>query len=199
LKKVTEQVAPSRFVDDLLQDKARGAQWIELDHDSYGFKELIAGCNLPACFSASYSVPSGFDKSDKITSMNQPMANLSDQNFGQNVTITLHDSKDERRSSKKFSEECMLREIEHGFNVLNGRKGFAKNYSSLFRSMLRQLGILRGTAIVLMRNINRKGSVYALYHSKESERSTKALSRCTARELGQYLAFILRMKDNRHI
>ena len=90
--------------------------------------------------------------------------------------------------------------VEEGFlDLVSGRKGASKEYSSVFRSILRELGIVRGTAIVLLQSEQQKDSVYALYHSQEHERSKKALSKCTALNLCQYLAFILIKQEKRQM
>ena len=65
-KDVTEQVLPSRFLDEIkldsIQDNIIGVEW----NDNFGLKETIAGKEVPSCFRKSYKVPNGFH-SNKAT------------------------------------------------------------------------------------------------------------------------------------
>jgi len=151
---------------------------VELISESFSFKELIAGRNLPEYFSKSYSIPHGYKDTKTGTKDGQQK-------------VTHIDTIDSDLPSIN-SSKSLLSKIEDGFvQLVSRRKGVCKEYSLIFRSMLKELGIMRGTALVLNDKGKQKESAYALYYSNKYERSKKALSKCTALDLCQYLAFTI--------
>ncbi len=186
-KDVTEQARPSRFLYDLMVNsgvskKNQSVKW----SDSYGFKETVAGKNLPSHYAKSYKVPSGYTKNMAPgTSHLSKESNSSRHNDVEGATV---------RGNINENKNLIV-DVKFGLDhILNKKPGSCRKYSEKFRSMLRDLGITRGTALILteegIKELNE--SVDVLVNAPNIFLTTRALSRCTAKQLGQYLMYLLR-------
>ena len=176
-KDVTEQVKPSRFLYELMpnskNENIEGVEW----SGKVGFKEVIAGRDLPPHYAKSYRIPNGF-RSNKAK-----------------PTLTKRSPSDDQR---KREDNDMLQKVQAGLNsIFLKERGSCKKYRPIFREMLRKKGIHRGSAFVLTAQARkeRAHNVNLLVNASKSQLKTRPLSRCTAEELGLYLAYLL-ISDN---
>jgi len=175
---VTEQVEPSQFLYDIMPNSSKGeevngdlggVEW----SNAVGFKELIAGRDLPPHFAKSYRVPNGYRS-----------ANAS----------KVHSGDEGIKESKSKNQHEMLEAVQVGLkSIFNRKRGACKEYKPKFRAMLREIGKERGRAIVLTKYARkvRGNDINALEKSPEVDLSARALSRCTAEQLGLYLTYLL--------
>ena len=208
-KDVTEQVEPSRFLYDLMatSGKSRGPPSIEWS-DSYGFKEHVASKNLPPHYAKSYKVPDGYTKiktsGTSHLSVQSPLNGVSEEEAKEIVDTTneieklIADVTSEEeaieREDTKHGIETLIADVTNGLNQIFSKKlGSCRKYRKIFLSMLREYGIKRGTALVLTKDGKKElsKSVDVLINAPSSSLTTRALSRCTAEQLGQYLIYLL--------
>ena len=178
-KDVTEQVLPSRFLDEIkldsIQDNIIGVEW----NDSFGLKETIAGKEVPSCFRKSYKVPNGFHSNKAI----------------KKAISTPQTSNIIKEADDIEHKEEMLETVQKGMQLIFDKKrGACKLYLTIFRDNLVQIGKKRGKALVLRKDARLKNvnDINALINSKKDEITTRSFSTCTARELGLYLVYLLK-------
>lgn len=184
-KVVTEQVLPSRFLNEIKLDSMNvnslGVEW----NNGVGFKELIAGKDVPSILKNSYKIPDGYRSRNAVSK--RPLEPL----------VTISNKKDMRKTETK-----MLETIKLGLNAIFDRKrGASSQYRPLFREFLQMIGIVRGKAMIITCNAqeNMAKDIYALVNANQNQITTRALSRCTAEQLGLYLIFLLnKNKHNSH-
>jgi hypothetical protein len=208
-KDVTEPVEPSRFLFDLMamSDKSKGPASIEWS-DSYGFKEAVASKNLPSHYANSYKIPSGFTKNKANGSSYRatkiPSGFTKNKANGSSYRATKTSPQRVVASGEKLEETSKSGNrknnaiVEEGLNhIFNKKWGSCGKYRKIFVAMLRDIGIIRGAAIVLnlcgKRELTK--SVDVLVHAPNRFLTTRALSRCTAEELGLYLIYLSRQSD----
>ncbi len=270
-KYVTEQVEPSRFLFDLM-DGAKNSETRNGDKNggrsqhkekkqhsvvewsqSGGFKEWVAGKNIPHEFAKSYIPPVGYTKVSEttprtrhlptspppsvLTSTNKKSVRCDNvktppnENDGASdhlaktpesamevpqseglhetreikevkVTHTGVDSAKETSPSSKNEGNAdaavfkLLLEIKSGLNQIRGReRGACKKYYKIFRAVLKEFGIPRGSAIVLTKEGRKRKELSqamdALARAPDEDLTTRPLSRCTAEQLGLYLVHLL--------
>ncbi len=197
-KDVTEPVKPSRFLYDLMSisssqrtGSSESIEWSE----SYGFKDYVAGQNVPEQFAKSYKVPNGYTK-EKISaklprSENNPRSFEEDK--AKEKLVEMVESKiDDIKKDDPLQE--LLVEIKKGLqSIENGDRGAKGKYKKIFRSLLKGFGISRGSAVILTKKGEHhygKG-IDVLINAKDEYLTTRALSRCTAEQLGLYMYFLL--------
>lgn len=220
-KKVSSQARPSRFLHELMPSKKANRRRKKGDSiswsDDYGIKYSVAGKNLPEHFVKSYQVPEGYRPE------REPLENLpSSSNNGNTALATdasavlATDSKpvtsvdiSELDSSALETEvetdadtqeggKHLLSLIEHALVEMSELrvKGACKLYTKTFKEMLRDFGISRGSALVFL-DKKRSGStsIRELIDASDAEVTSKALSKCTAKELGHFLAYLILSVD----
>ena len=72
-------------------------------------------------------------------------------------------------------------------------KGSCKLYARTFKDMLKEIfGVTRGVALVFVDKKRRDStSVDELFNADDDEVTTKPLSKCTAKELAHFLAYLI--------
>jgi superfamily I DNA/RNA helicase len=174
-KFVTEQVLPSRFLNEIKLDSmdanSIGVEW----NNGIGFKELIAGKDLPSFLRSSYKTPDGYRSRNAISKRAlEPLASITNE--------------------KNMRKIEMLEAIKLGLNSIFDRKrGASTQYRPIFREFLQTIGIARGKAMVITCNSKKDmgKDIYALVNAKQNEITNRPLSRCTTKQLGLYLVFLL--------
>ena len=190
-KSVTQQVEPSRFLHDLMSvtgksDLDNGQQSIEWS-DSFGFKETVAGKDVPPEYRNSYKIPTGFTKNEIAT--NLPLSHK-----------PLETAQKEKDGERDMDDDitALLSEIKFGLSRLFNRdRGACGKYRKEFRAILTEHGITRGNALVLTDDGKKEldEAVDALVRAPSTCLTTRALSRCTAEQLGLYLVYLLLHQD----
>ena len=177
-KEVTEQAEPSRFLHDLISKwkdsngrmKSQEVEWC----NKVGFKEIIAGKHLPNQFRKAYRVPPGYKTRDLFTGQPQ------------------------KQVPEKFNNTSQMKRLETVKNglleIYAGERGSCKKYKILFREILREMGLSRGSGIVLKDKAKTK-AMDALVNAHPDGIETRALSRCTAKELGLYIIYLSSRKE----
>lgn len=75
-------------------------------------------------------------------------------------------------------------------------KGACKLYTTTFKDMLKDFGISRGVALVFVdKKRTDSTSIEELINASDEDITTKAISRCTAKELGHFLAYLILSVD----
>lgn len=216
-KDVTQQVEPSRFLYDLFSaNEIVGEGSSEYDqvewNDSVGFKEIVAGQNLPESYADSYRIPSGYqtgkvrriadesilyDENDPFPDIKPVSARKKEQNDvhfikNDNQLPFSHATSDNFKSPKTSTEllETVTSCLKEVFQKKRGSQG---KYKTHFRGILHEHNCKRGTAIVLTLDGQEKigQAVDALVHAPSEYLTTRPLSQCTAEQLGLYLVFLL--------
>ncbi len=197
-KDVTEQVNPSRFLYDLMpardSDGIDGVLW----NNSVGFKEVIAGKDLPAHFAKSYRVPDGYHskeaipKSSNIVSPSTltPPPSYQPATVTSTVTATATATADDDEVDK---DEETLKTIKVGLKAIFSKvRGSSKKYRSIFRQILTNRGILRGRAVILKQlQHDVEKDIQTISNASSKEIDSRPLSRCTATQLGLYAASLI--------
>mmetsp|Transcript_29407 Transcript_29407/g.60113 ORF Transcript_29407/g.60113 Transcript_29407/m.60113 type:complete len:88 (-) Transcript_29407:223-486(-) len=82
------------------------------------------------------------------------------------------------------------------------KRGACEMYKGVFCNILKdELGIHRGSALILADNIKgwkKSARVDAIIHVPHSSLISKPISKCTAKQLGQYIAYIIHMLKVRY-
>jgi superfamily I DNA/RNA helicase len=186
-KEVTQQVDASRFLHDLMpdsnEDHLDGVEW----NESVGFKEVIAGKDLPPHYAKSFKIPTGYRSQESVsTSINE---NLSQDNANLSTEyVKLPDNDEDLKKDEVFET------LHHGMNMIfNRKRGACKQYKPIFRNMLKDQGISRGRIQVLKREYSSKElkCIHALVNAPSDNIATRPISRCTAKQLGLYLFALL--------
>ena len=198
-KEVTEQVEPSRFLYDLMViseksslSEGKAVEWSE----NFGFKESVAGRNLPEEFANSYRIPGGFTKdrvSGKLPQSSKPekeaktIQRAAGGGNGKDSAVSANDGM-----------IALLNEVLYGLDEIFARKrGSRGKYKKEFRSWLKEFGITRGSALVLTAHGEKQFEkmTYALISIPDHFITTRPLSRCTAEQLGLYIVYLLHQED----
>lgn len=171
-KDVTEQVLPSRFLKDIMLDSRKdnilGVEW----NHGVGFKEVISGKNLPSFFGKSYRIPDGYHSRHAKRK-------------------TIHASPGNDADKKE-----MLKIIEVGLQLIfDKKKGACNQYRPIFLDLLKKIGINRGNAVVARKDTN--DSMYAVANACENQTTTRPISRCTSKELGLFLVYLLKNDESK--
>ena len=190
-KDVTEQVEPSRFLYEIMPDsnveKSLGIEW----NDGVGFKEIIAGRDLPLFYRKSYRIPDGY-RSNK--SVRKPNTKSEKDHCDKNEMF--HTVKPNIKSEKDHCDKNeMFETVQVGLNsIFSKTRGACKKYRPLFREFLREKGIIKGRAPVMTAKAQKErvNDIYALANATENQITTRPLSRCTAQEMGLYLVSLLK-------
>lgn len=219
-KYVTSQVEPSRFLYELVPSKRiedgavegdekkdkNEAPWLPSSSDnkgtiwkrSSGIKEFIVGQNAPDFFQKAYQKPKGYvakrselrrDSSIQLTpkkSIEKPIETPPTSKPKQEVNI---------------SQKTPLDIVAEGLRDIVGlrKKGASKKYTPIFKEMLASFfQIRRGKALVFKSDARGKQtqneSVYALVEASPDDLMKKPLGKCTATQLGHYLAYLVLSK-----
>ena len=193
-KDITEPVEPSRFLYDLMaiSKKSRGPSNIEWS-ETYGFKDTVAGKNLPAHYADSYQIPKGYTKVKNPASIHVTRKTSPTPVPTHVTTSTVKDQSTPDKNTIVGMKQIVA-EVTTGLNKIFNRKwGACRKYREKFRSILRDYGITRGTALVLTQDgkeaLDR--TVDVLVKAPASFITTRPLSRCTAEQLGLYLIYLL--------
>jgi superfamily I DNA/RNA helicase len=175
-KEVTEQAEPSRFLHDLMPKEKNSSNGIKSHEvewcNKIGFKEVVAGQNLPDHFSKAYRVPVGYKTRDLFKGT--PL-------------------KKESMPSDESCQSNTLDKVYTGLRSINdGERGSCKKYRIIFREILKEIGITKGSAIVFKDKMKAETKAMdALVDAHTDDVMSRALSRCTAKELGLYIVYLL--------
>ena len=204
-KHVTGQVQPSRFLYELkpsyrIKDgattsagKSSGPTWLPSSDNegtvwdrSPGIKEYVAGQNLPHSFQKAYQVPMGY------------VAKRSDLRRHSTVILAPIASSNELPVLERILEQTPIEIIEAGLKdiIVLGKKGSSKKFGSIFKEMLASFyQIRRGNALVFKSGARsdqtQNESVYALLKASVDDLVMRPLGRCSATQLGHYLAYLI--------
>jgi len=88
----------------------------------------------------------------------------------------------------------LLEKVTSGLTeVFSGERGVMGRQRASFRSILKEYGITRGVAVVLKQSVHSPGdkAMDALMCAPDEDLTTCALSKCTAKQLGLYLYYLL--------
>jgi len=184
-KEVTEPVEPSRFLYDLTEEKA--VEW----SDSYGFKESVAGRNLPDEYANSYKIPSGYTKNRISGKLPQNKSKYSEEPPEEKEAVSSAVTPDD-------SMIVLLNEVLHGLDEIFARKrGSRGKYKVEFRCLLKEFGINRGSALILTTSGEKQFEkmATALVSIPDHFVTTRPLSRCTAEQLGLYFVYLLHQEE----
>ena len=205
-KHVTSQVAPSRFLYELVPSKRKedgvcsesseANHWLSTPDNkgthwdrSPGVKEYIAGQSAPEFFQKSYQEPAGYVPRRKQV---RPTTHLKEA-----AATTLDNDK-----FKTAGEKNPLDIVETGLRemVLERRRGSTKKYAPIFRGFLSSFfDIKRGSALVFASGAKsgqtQDASPRALLDAAESDLTKKPLAKCTAVQLGHYVAYLFLSGD----
>lgn len=206
---VTGQVEPSRFLYELVpskriedgavdssnKDGSDELSWLPPPSDnkgtvwdrSAGVKEFVAGRNLPQHFQKAYKKPEGY------------VADRSELHRVHHTKITSNsDTQPPRPKQRGISEKTPLEIVADGLRdiVALRMKGASKKYSPIFKEMLASFfHIRRGKALVFAAGAKSKQtkneSVDALVKASPDELTKRPLAKCTATQLGHYLAYLV--------
>lgn len=219
-KYVTSQVEPSRFLYELVPSKriedgaVEGDEkndeneppWLPSSSDnkgttwkrSSGIKEYIVGKNAPDFFQKAYQKPKGY------------VAKRSELRRDSSIQLTPEKSIEESietpptsksKQEVNISQKTPLDIVAEGLRDIVGlrKKGASKKYTPIFKEMLASFfQIKRGKALVFKSDARGKQtqneSVYALIEAKPDDLMKKPLGKCTATQLGHYLAYLVLSK-----
>lgn len=223
-KDVTKQVEPSRFLYDLFSSNESGSKG-SLDRarvewsESVGFKEIVAGRNLPDEFANSYRIPSGYQTGTirrvRTENLNDSMSeSIGDfdaktiQEQNESATSCCMSTSDKSKSSIKsniqvtFSVDLgLLDQVHSGLHeVFQKKRGSQGRYKENFRIMLHEQNYIRGRALILTpegREIMGQ-AVDALVHAPSKYVTSRPFSQCTAEQLGLFLVYVLLGKKKQY-
>ena len=180
-KDITEPVEPSRFLFNFMAGNGKldnqSIEWSE----SYGFKESVAGKNLPSHYVNSYRVPAGFTKMKTSGSLPQSSKSKATETACELAGPGNH-------------EVALRSEVEQGLKqIFSGKWGSKGKFRKKFRKILKECGIRRGSAVVLTEDGDKElnKTVDVLVSAPTKFLSKRALSRCTAEQLGLYIVYLL--------
>ena len=205
-KHVTSQVAPSRFLYELVPSKRKedgvrsdssGAKhWLSTRDNkgtrwdrSSGVKDFVAGQDAPEFFQKSYREPAGYVPTRRQL---RPTASLKEA-----AATNIADR------SKPICEKNPLEIVETGLGemVLERRRGSTKKYAPIFKGFLSSFfDIKRGSALVFASGAKsgqtQNASPRALLDAAPSDLAKKPLAKCTAIQLGHYVAYLFLQEDD---
>ncbi|KAL7547693.1 hypothetical protein ACHAWF_010974 [Thalassiosira exigua] len=211
-KHVTSQVQPSRFIYEIVPSKSvedgnasnKGTRSDlplipspDSDHSgtfwdrSAGVKEYVAGQNVPHFFQKSWAQPKGYvaKRADlrQFTNVDMMTPQTNDK------LVDVVPTTKQRESIPQISP---LEIIETGLKdiVVLRQKGASKKYVLVFKEMLASFfQIRRGSALVFQdkKRQARNGSVHAMVEEPAHELVKRPLGKCTATQLGHYLAYLI--------
>jgi len=212
---VTSQCSPSRFLYELMpskrvedgvltEDTGTEISWsrtIENEgtvwNRDLGYKEIVAGQNLPDFFQKSYREPTGFRQNILgARTMNQPPSKRSIGESDQS-TPGAEPTNSTGKSVESSYEDCLEIAREGLASIIIHReKGASKRYTPIFKEKLsRVFKIHRGNALILSssssNNQSQDASVDLLTKALPEDLERKPLSKCTATQLGHFLAYIV--------
>jgi len=220
-KYVTSQVEPSRFLYELVPSKRieDGAvegddekkdknepPWLPSSSDnkgtiwkrSSGIKEYIVGKNAPDFFQKAYQKPKGY-VAKRSELRRYSSIQLMPEKSIENPTETPPTSKPKQEVN--ISQKTPLDIVAEGLREIVGlrKKGASKKYTPIFKEMLASFfQIRRGKALVFKSDARSKQtqneSVYALVEASSDDLMKKPLGKCTATQLGHYLAYLVLSK-----
>jgi len=206
-KYVTGQVQPSRFLYELMpsmriKDGATNSNGLNNDvplfpsrdnkgtvwNRSTGIKEYVCGQNLPRSFQKAYHMPAGY------VAKRSDLRRVSNVDMGQKMNAKPR----KPRQHEKISRKTSLQIIEEGMIdiVVLRKKGASKKYRPIFKEMLASFfQIRRGNALVFRSGAKSRQTqnecVRALVEASAEELVKKPLGKCTATQLGHYLAYLI--------
>jgi superfamily I DNA/RNA helicase len=210
-KDVTKQVEPSRFLYDLFsvnEIAGKGASdhnQVEWNND-IGFKEIIAGKNLPESFADSYRIPAGYQTGkvrritdDSIAYRKPVPASKKEEDVDQYTSVKKEKQVPFSHATSvnfdipKTSNTLLESVTSCLYEVFQKKRGCQGKYKAHFRSILYDHNCKRGSAIVLTQDGREKigQAVDALVHAPSDYLTTRPLSQCTAEQLGLYLVYLL--------
>ncbi|KAL7541819.1 hypothetical protein ACHAXR_012553, partial [Thalassiosira sp. AJA248-18] len=215
-KYVTGQVQPSRFLYEMVpskriedgaassNDQSSDIPWLPSSDNkgtvwnrSAGIKEIVAGQNLPDFFQKTYQQPKGYvaKRSELRQFTNVSQASPAPLSTDSGPSKTKHIGKIPQKTPLEIVEKG-LRDI-----IALRKKGASKKYSPIFKTMLASFFQLRrGNALVFASGTKSKQtqneSVYALVEAPVDDLVKKPLGRCTATQLGHYLAYLILKPGN---
>jgi len=205
---VTEQIKPSRFLYDLLsktpmldnlagngsvnQPKTQQAavQWDK----SIGIKEVVAGRDLPSFFAKKYRAPPGFT----LTSPSPIPSSLNNFSIRIKKEPRISTNHTETKPVQEKASFHLLEKVTSGLKeVFIGKRGVMARQRVVFLSILKEYGIKRGAAIILKRSVlsHDDKSMDVLICASDEDLTTRAISKCTAKQLGLYLYYILTINN----
>ena len=219
-KKVSSQARPSRFLHELMPSKKANRRGKKGDSiswsDDYGIKYSVAGENLPEHFVKSYQVPEGY-RPERESLENSPFSsNDGDTALATDVSVVLAtdsnpvtsvdipeldsvaETEVETDTDTQEGGKHLLSLIEHALVEMSDLrvKGACKLYTKTFKEMLQDFGISRGRALVFLdKKRSDSTSIRELIDASDAEVTSKALSKCTAKELGHFLAYLILSVD----
>ena len=193
-KLVTLQIKPSRFLYELVPDAQKYANEIVTNSHFFkdnrlitnvpcvvwnrgrGSKEMISGGNLPSHFANSYKVPKNYERPQE-----------------KGTTCAIEVSQPKANETLEAETDEVLSKVIHGLNqLIQGVRGAKTIYKREFMSLLKgRFNDTRGTAPIFngewtLENSNLTKKSLADIVAKPSSR--KAVSQCSAVQLGLYLA-----------
>lgn len=214
-KYVTSQVQPSRFLYELVPSKKaedgysnninessddrspspddnKGTVW----NRSAGVKEYVAGQDLPNFFQKSYVQPKGY--AAKRSELRQPTKSkrapeAAATPVGKKSTLITTS-----KGTESISQKTPLEIVEDGLKdiIVYRKNGASKKYTPIFKQMMASFfQIKRGNALVFASGAKSKQSqnesIYALIEASPDDLEKKPLGKCTATQLGHYLAYLI--------
>jgi superfamily I DNA/RNA helicase len=208
LKRVAMQVKPSRFLYELVPDAQKYANEVVTNYNYIekndvnrnmpsvvwnrrrGSKEVFAGGNLPSYFSNSYRAPKNYSLLSDKPRDTIVLLNCSLETF----------PSDERPSPKKLFDQAStdekLDKVLHGLNELaQGTRGAKTKYKIAFRAYLIEwFDITRGSIPTYMDEWTLESSIITTVRLKQvfmRPLTKRAISQCSATQLGLFLALML--------
>lgn len=178
---ITEQVEPSRFLYDLMdasrqnQFDKNGRKTVEWSN-SVGFKEVVAGKNLPDEFANSYRAPTGFTKNKPSSTLpTSPAPKVSgnssktsaiemkeiemDETENNKATAEMNEAEKDNKENASDQDDMessnaaisiLIGEVENGiYQIFDKERGACKRFQKIFRAVLKDFGVHRGRVIVL--------------------------------------------------
>ena len=218
-KHISSQAKPSRFLRELMPKTKVNRRGKKSDSiswsDDYGIKYSMAGENLPGHFAKSYKVPEGYrPERDASTSpsTNGSTALATDTQAALHTAtnpialtdvspsdLVLEGERESDTDAAQEGGEHLLSLIQHALVEMSDLriKGACKLYTKTFKEMLQDFGISRGSALVFVdKKRSDSTSIEELANASDDEITSKALSKCTAKELGHFLAYLILSVDN---
>ena len=218
-KHISSQAKPSRFLRELMPKTKVNRRGKKSDSitwsDDYGIKYSMAGENLPDHFAKSYEVPEGYrpEREDSTSpSTNGSTALAIDTKAALHTDtkpialtgvshsdLALEGEIESDTDAAQEGGEHLLSLIQHALVEMSDLriKGACKLYTKTFKDMLQDFGISRGSALVFVdKKRGDSTSIEELANASDDEITSKALSKCTAKELGHFLAYLILSVDN---
>ena len=213
-KHVSSQAKPSRFLRELMPKTKVNRRGKKSDSiswsDDYGIKYSVAGKNVPDHYAKSYKVPEGYRPEREAStspSTNGSTTLASDAKAALQTDtkpkaaidvspsdLALEGEMENDTDAAQEGGEHLLSLIEHALVEMSDLriKGACKLYTKTFKEMLQDFGISRGSALVFVdKKRSDSTSIEELANASDDEITSKALSKCTAKELGHFLAYLI--------